>query len=136
MLSQRTFYISFISDMREGILMLFRVGMAESMDARRKKLPVIIWVGIALVVLIAGVLTYEALKRANNIVKSQDDVIRISAIEAIREVESGKAVLLDTRGAIDYDAQHAKGALSFPLADVETRLSELDSEQYYITYCT
>ena len=110
--------------------------MAKRSSSSRKKLPIILWLGVALIVLIVGVVTYEAFKRANGIVKSQDDVVRISPAAAIKAVESGEAVLLDTRAEVLYLAQHAKGALSFPISDVQVRLSELDPEQYYITYCT
>jgi hypothetical protein len=110
--------------------------MANRMGYTKKKLPVILWLGVALVLLIVGVVAFQAVKRARGIVKSQDDVERISAAATIKAVESGKAVLLDTRAEALYLAQHAKSALSFPLTDVETRLGELDPDQYYITYCT
>jgi hypothetical protein len=110
--------------------------MANRMGYSKKKLPVIVWLGVILVVLIVSVVTFLAVKRATGIVKSQDDVERISAEATIKAMESGKAVLLDTRAEVIYLGQHAKGALSFPLTDVEVRMSELDPEQYYITYCT
>lgn len=110
--------------------------MANQASTSKKKLPVILWVGVALVILIVGVVSYQAFNRANKVIKSQDDVVRISAAQTIKDVESGKAVLLDTRAEVLYLAQHAKGALSFPISDVESRLGELDPEQYYITYCT
>jgi rhodanese-related sulfurtransferase len=31
---------------------------------------------------------------------------------------------------------HIPGSLSIPLAEIETRLSELDPNQWIITYCT
>ncbi|MFN2304098.1 MAG: rhodanese-like domain-containing protein, partial [Anaerolineales bacterium] len=49
---------------------------------------------------------------------------------------NGEAVLLDTRTTPQYQTQHAAGALSFPVSEAETRLSELDPDQWYITYCT
>jgi hypothetical protein len=110
--------------------------MANQISSSKKKLPVILWLGVALIVLIVGVVAYQAFNRANKVIKSQDDVARISAAQTIKDVESGKAVLLDTRTEVLYLAQHAKAALSFPISDVEARLVELNPEQYYITYCT
>jgi hypothetical protein len=110
--------------------------MAKRVGSSKKKLPAILWLGVALVVLIVGVVAFQAVKRASGIVKSQDDVERISASATIKAVESGKAVLLDTRAEVLYLAQHAKRSLSFPLTDVAARLGELDPNQYYITYCT
>lgn len=50
--------------------------MAKRESSSKKKLPVILWLGVALVVLIVGVVTFEAVKRARGIVNSQDDVPR------------------------------------------------------------
>ena len=110
--------------------------MANRSKFSRKKSSPILWMGIALVVLIAGVLGVQAYNRAYGIVKSPDDVERISAAATIKAVESGKAILLDNRAETLYLAQHAKGALSFPRTDVPARVTELDPKQYYITYCT
>lgn len=110
--------------------------MAKSVRKRKTKISAFLWLGIALGALILGALGYEAFKRANRVVTSQDDVVRVSAAAARREVENGNAILLDTRDAASFVAQHAKDAISFPLAEAETRLSELDPEKYYITYCT
>ena len=110
--------------------------MANRSKFSRKKSSPILWMGIALVVLIAGVLGVQAYNRSYGIVKSPDDVERISAAATIKAVESGKAILLDNRAETLYLAQHAKGALSFPLTDVPARVTELDPKQYYITYCT
>jgi hypothetical protein len=110
--------------------------MANRTSFSGKKIPIILWVGLLLLVLVVGVLAFQAYNRAYGIVKSQDDVIRISAAATIKDVESGKAVLLDTRAFALYEAQHAKGAVSFPIDEFEARIDELDPEQYYITYCT
>ena len=110
--------------------------MAIRTRESKKQVPAILWMGIALVVLVAGVLGVQAYNRSYGIVKSPDDVERISAAATIKAVEIGKAILLDNRAETLYLAQHAKGALSFPLTDVATGITELDPEQYYITYCT
>lgn len=110
--------------------------MAKRSSYSKKKIPTILWLGLTLVLLVVGVLVYESYIQANGIVKSQDDVVRISAAAAIKAVESGKAVLLDTRAEALYLDQHAKGALNFPISDSIARMGELDPSQYYITYCT
>lgn len=110
--------------------------MPKRSSFSKKNLSLSLWLGITLLVLVAAVLTYEAFQRANQIVNTQDDVIRISAFAAIRAVERGDAILLDTRDAASFQIQHAKDALNLPLAEVEARLGDLDPKQYYITYCT
>jgi hypothetical protein len=67
-------------------------------------------------------------------VTSTDDVKRISPAEARVLVESGQAVLLDTRSAESYGSMHAAGALSFPESEAPNRLDELPADKVLIFY--
>lgn len=69
-------------------------------------------------------------------IASQDDVPRLTATEAYEAQQSGQAVIVDTRSAIQYDAGHIAGSISLPLDQLEIRMGELDPETWYITYCT
>jgi hypothetical protein len=70
-------------------------------------------------------------------VRSADDVQRISPSEAKALVDSGEAILYDTRLADAYLAQHAAGAVSFPEEDAAVRIDELpDDGTAIILYCT
>ena len=61
---------------------------------------------------------------------------RVSLEEAKAALDSRKAVFVDVRGADVFAMSHIPGSLSIPLADLESRLAELDPNQWIITYCT
>jgi predicted sulfurtransferase len=61
---------------------------------------------------------------------------RISAAEAKKAVDAGKAVLVDVRSAMVYQQEHAKGAISIPTYEIAARMSELPKDKQIITYCT
>ena len=61
---------------------------------------------------------------------------RISVADAKKAVDAGKAVLVDVRSAMNYQQEHAKGAISLPTHEVAARASELPKDKQIITYCT
>lgn len=64
------------------------------------------------------------------------EIPRVSLDDAKAAFEAGTAVFVDVRGADVFAMSHIPGSLSIPLADLETRLAELDLNQWIITYCT
>lgn len=69
-------------------------------------------------------------------VQTPADVQRITVEEARQLVESGAALLYDTRSAAEYRTRHAAGATSFPDTDAAARHGELPTDQVIIFYCT
>jgi 3-mercaptopyruvate sulfurtransferase SseA len=67
---------------------------------------------------------------------SEADAPRISLEEAKAAFDGGAAVFMDVRSEAAYADGHIPGALSIPLAELESRLDELDPGQWIITYCT
>jgi predicted sulfurtransferase len=65
-----------------------------------------------------------------------DNAPRITAEEVKRLAEKGEVVLIDTRGKDAYDAEHAQGALSVPLTELESRLADLPKDKLIAAYCT
>lgn len=61
---------------------------------------------------------------------------RISAADAKKAVDAGKAVLVDVRGAVAFQEEHAKGAIHMPTYEIGTRMAELPKGKQIITYCT
>lgn len=61
---------------------------------------------------------------------------RISAAEAKKALDAGKAVLVDVRPPMAFQAEHAKGAINIPLHEVNGRARELPKDRQIITYCT
>src|SRR3990172_2688249 len=64
------------------------------------------------------------------------EIPRISLDEAKAALDSGSTIFVDVRSAESYQASHIAGAINIPLTDLETRLGELDPNQWIITYCT
>ncbi len=64
------------------------------------------------------------------------EISRVSLADSKAALDSGKAVFVDVRDASAFAESHIPGALSIPLAELETRLNELDPSQWIVTYCT
>lgn len=47
-----------------------------------------------------------------------------------------KPLLFDARPKMSYDAGHLPGAISLPLTELETRLSEVPRDRLVIFYCS
>jgi 3-mercaptopyruvate sulfurtransferase SseA len=66
---------------------------------------------------------------------------RIMRDEAIKMVKDGKAVWVDVRAKDQFDIEHIKGAINYPLTDLETDLAadkagtKLPKNKFLITYC-
>jgi 3-mercaptopyruvate sulfurtransferase SseA len=96
---------------------------------------------IGLVLIFAAVLFGRALRAPSEATAaptpaSPAGMPRVSLADAKAAYDDGTAVFLDVRFADDYAASHIPGALSIPLADLESRLSELNPTGWIITYCT
>lgn len=110
---------------------------------KRKKnqarLPIILFAAV-IVLSVGGLILADNMRRSQieNPVEyaTQDDIPRVTADEAYQAFLNGEAVLVDTRGEAQFQAQHAVGAINIPVNEVEARLSELDPNTWYITYCT
>ncbi|MEZ0481479.1 ArsR/SmtB family transcription factor [Planococcus sp. SSTMD024] len=59
----------------------------------------------------------------------------MSSAEALEEVASGRAVLIDVRAEDEYNSRHLKDALSIPLVQLEEKLGQLPPGKKIIAYC-
>lgn len=98
----------------------------------------VLWFFIFVVLAGLSVLIYQWIEtdKANPVIETQDEVPRVTASEAYKAINSDVAVLLDVRAEGYFKDKHAVGAINIPLAELESRLSDLDPETWYITYCT
>jgi hypothetical protein len=64
------------------------------------------------------------------------NVPRVSLADAKAAFENKSAVFVDVRDVDAYDADHVQGALSIPLAVFDAQYTQLDPNQWIITYCT
>jgi hypothetical protein len=69
---------------------------------------------------------------------TEDDVPRVPIEAAYTAYTAGAAIIVDVRSAARYNESHVVGALSIPLDEFETDISNvgLAKEQWIITYCT
>lgn len=63
-------------------------------------------------------------------------VERISVQDAKAAYDAGTAVFVDTRTIDSYNTGHIPGAISIPEDEMEARFTELDPNDWIITYCT
>ena len=59
----------------------------------------------------------------------------VSASDAARQIQDGKAALLDVRMESEHGAKSIQQSLNIPLYKLRDRLKELDKSVTYITYC-
>jgi hypothetical protein len=64
------------------------------------------------------------------------DVSRVTVGNARAAQVLKQAVFVDARTAEQYAQSHIPGAVSIPLSEFESRLNELNKDQWIITYCT
>ena len=78
---------------------------------------------------------------ANPPADPNEDARRITRDEGIQMVKSGKAVWVDVRAKDQFDLEHIKGAVNYPLGDLQSDLgknaaeSKLPKGKFLITYC-
>lgn len=105
----------------------------------RALIPFIL-LGAVIILSIAGLILADNFRQARiadpGEITNQDDIPRVTVEEAYQAAMNGEAVIVDTRSEAEYQSSHADGAISLPLDQVEVRLSELDPDTWYITYCT
>jgi 3-mercaptopyruvate sulfurtransferase SseA len=65
-----------------------------------------------------------------------DGANRITLAGAKKLFDAGEVLIVDTRAKDAYNSEHIKGAINIPLADVETRLSELKTDKKIVAYCS
>jgi rhodanese-related sulfurtransferase/DNA-binding transcriptional ArsR family regulator len=59
----------------------------------------------------------------------------IRRAEVLSRARKGEIVLLDVRPQEEYDAEHLKGAVSIPVAELGRRLHELPKKKDIVAYC-
>jgi 3-mercaptopyruvate sulfurtransferase SseA len=64
------------------------------------------------------------------------EVPRVKLEEAKAAFDNDAAIFVDARSQEAYAESHIPGALSIPAAELESRIDELDPNQWIITYCT
>ena len=114
---------------------------------KTKKFPVLLLAGGGLLLIVAAVMlgmqngTSQATPSEPAVSSGQEEetypeIERVSLEDAKAAFDAGTAVFVDVRGVDAYNLSHIPGSLSIPLAELKSRLGELDPNQWIITYCT
>ncbi len=61
---------------------------------------------------------------------------RVTAADVKAKADKGEVVIVDVRSKDAYDQEHAEGAISVPLTELEGRLAELPKNKLIAAYCT
>jgi 3-mercaptopyruvate sulfurtransferase SseA len=61
---------------------------------------------------------------------------RISLSDAKAAFDAGSVLIVDTRPQAAYKAEHIKGSISMPAAEVQDRIGELPKDKQIIFYCS
>ncbi|WKZ52631.1 MAG: rhodanese-like domain-containing protein [Anaerolineales bacterium] len=113
-----------------------------SKPKRNSQVPLFLAIGGGILLVVAAILMATQNAPAAPMSSSAFDeetypeIPRVSLEDAKAAFEAGTAVFVDVRGADVFVMSHIPGSLSIPLAELETRLTELDPNQWIITYCT
>lgn len=108
----------------------------------RSSLPILLAIGGGLLLVVAVILmaTQNAAPAQTPVPAQEEDsypeITRVNLSDAKTALDEGSAVFIDVRAAEAYQAGHVAGSINIPLAELETRLGELDKARWIITYCT
>lgn len=67
--------------------------------------------------------------------EQRDDLEAVDQVELVSRVRSGEVTLLDVRPSEEFKAGHIPGAVSIPLAELESRLADLPRDREIVAYC-
>ncbi|RJS19648.1 ArsR family transcriptional regulator [Corallococcus sp. H22C18031201] len=67
--------------------------------------------------------------------KDRQSLDAVAREELLERVRAGKVVVLDVRPSEEYAAGHIPRALCIPIAELESRLSELPKQREVVAYC-
>jgi hypothetical protein len=59
----------------------------------------------------------------------------LDQFKALYDNPSTRPMIIDVRAAASFDEGHIAGALSFPEADVDTRVNEIPKDKLVVAYC-
>lgn len=106
------------------------------------KTPMLFFIGGGLLLIVAAIMlasqnTSTVVKPAAISEEAADALVpRVSLVDSKAALDAGSAIFLDVRTAEAFQSEHIPGAINIPLAELESRISELFPAQWIITYCT
>lgn len=113
-----------------------------SKSKQNSSIPIFLAIGGGLLLIVAAILlatqnTPTALTPAAAFdEQTYPEIPRVSLKDSKSAYDAGTAVFVDVRSEEAYQGGRITGAINIPLAELESRLGELDKAQWIITYCT
>jgi 3-mercaptopyruvate sulfurtransferase SseA len=108
-----------------------------------KVFPIVVVAAGLVVLLVAGFWALNTSKPSSTATPTTNqadipfpEIPRIRLPDAKAAYDIKNAVFVDVRGEPFYSQGHIPGAISIPLADIPTRLGELNKTDWIIPYCT
>lgn len=77
----------------------------------------------------------EAQDLVRDFLANNDDLEHVDSNRLFEMMHAGKAVLIDVRPLEEFEAGHIPGAVSLPLDDLTTRISQLPRDARIVAYC-
>lgn len=119
--------------------------MKKTRKQKQQNLPVLLLVMAGILLVLASLLLFQnQTSQPTSLAPVSDgyeeesypEIERVSLEDAKAALDSGTAIFVDVRGDQAYAAAHVAGSVSLPLIEIESRLDELEPNQWIITYCT
>lgn len=113
-----------------------------SLRKKNSRTPILILIGGGLLLIVAAFMLIRQTPATAPIPEAAfeeetyPEIPRVSLEEAKTAFDLGSALFVDVRSAEAYQGNHISGAVNIPLGELESRLGELDPNQWIITYCT
>lgn len=110
----------------------------ESKPKNSGSIRPVIFIIAGVILVIAAVLLFinQSNPTKSSTITDVAQVQRITLENARKALTENSAVFLDVRSADSFKVNHISGAINIPLDELENRYTELDPNQWIITYCT
>jgi rhodanese-related sulfurtransferase len=103
-------------------------------NKQKKKIAPLLWAGLALLAVIILIALLQGLPKGGENAAVETLPVEVSVEQASQMRESG-AFVLDVREQSEWDEVHIPGSTLIPLAQLESRLSEVPKDQEVVVVC-
>lgn len=102
----------------------------------RKKVPQkrsfpILWIALTLLLIVGAVIVIPRLTAGNTTTALPDEV----SVTRAAELRDSGVMMLDVREPEEWNQAHIPGAVLIPLGELQSRLSEVPTNQPVVVYC-
>jgi hypothetical protein len=115
--------------------------MSFSKQSPRSLVRPLLLVGAGIILVVAAIVlgtrkAPEPAQIAGDQTPTLDQVGRVSLLDAKKALDRQDATFIDVRNVQDYNDSHIPGSLSMPTEELAVLSTELDPNDWILTYCT